>query len=91
MKFNLLRITLIFFIGLILSTSAPAKNIFVSVNGSDNANGESEKSAFKTLQKAADVAEPWDVILIGDGNYSNNNTQDNSAVLSIKNSGKENG
>ncbi|OAQ39945.1 hypothetical protein A5893_09560 [Pedobacter psychrophilus] len=82
-----MRNTVLFILSLSLSSSAIAKNIYVSVNGNDKNSGESEKSALESLQKAADIAKPGDVVLIGGGSYSNSNTQDNGAVLSVTTSG----
>jgi Right handed beta helix region len=65
-----------------------AQAIYVAGNGDDSNDGKSAKSAFRNLQKAADVAQPGDIIWVGDGNYTNSNTTDGGAVLSIKTSGK---
>ncbi|MFP5040886.1 right-handed parallel beta-helix repeat-containing protein [Parasediminibacterium sp. JCM 36343] len=59
----------------------------VSAAGDDANNGKTVATAFRTLQKAADLVKPGDVVLIGNGNYSNANRSSGSAVLYIKSSG----
>lgn len=46
-----------------------APSYFVSPSGSDNADGRSEATAFASPQKAVDVAQPGDVILLMNGTY----------------------
>ena len=62
----------------------------VSSAGNDASDGKSPKTAFRTLQKAADVVQPGDVVWVGDGTYTNDDKANGSAVLSIKTSGKPN-
>ncbi len=47
----------------------PPVTIFVSVEGSDSADGRSAASAFRTPAKAASVAGPGDTIVVGGGEY----------------------
>src|SRR5665648_567047 len=49
--------------------SSPVKYYVISDRGRDNNNGTSETSAFKIIQKAADVAQPGDTILVYSGIY----------------------
>jgi hypothetical protein len=56
-------------------------------SGNDANDGKTSATAFRTLQHAADLVKPGDVVLIGDGIYTNNERQGGSAVLSIKSSG----
>ena len=42
---------------------------YVSPKGSDAADGRSEKTAFATPQKALDVAQPGDIVLLMEGTY----------------------
>lgn len=46
-----------------------AGTLHVSADGNDANDGTSSTKAFRTLQKAADRAEPGDTVLIGDGTY----------------------
>jgi hypothetical protein len=78
---------LVFFLFFVFTFSAHASKWYVTANGNDTYSGKSEKEAFKTLQKAADLAQPGDMVLIGSGVYTNNNIADNGAVLAITNSG----
>jgi hypothetical protein len=60
---------------------------YVSGTGNDAADGKTMKTAFRNLQKAADVVQPGQTVLIGNGNYTNADRASGSAVLSINNSG----
>jgi parallel beta-helix repeat protein len=66
---------------------ASATTYYVSGAGSDEANGLSAKTAFRTLQHAADLTEPGDLVLAMNGIYRIPDGQDAGAVLSIKRSG----
>ncbi|NQX01732.1 right-handed parallel beta-helix repeat-containing protein [bacterium] len=48
-----------------------ARTLHVSAKGNDAGDGASPETAFATLQKAADLAEPGDTVLVGDGIYQN--------------------
>jgi hypothetical protein len=61
----------------------------VNDRGDDANSGTSQASAFRSLQKAADLVEPGDTVLIGDGIYTNDNTGEDSAVLTLSRSGRE--
>lgn len=70
---------------------AHAKNIYVSVTGSDTNSGASSSTALLTLQKAHELVEPGDVVLIGAGTYFNDTAAEKkagSALLTITKSGK---
>ena len=70
---------------------ANAKDIYVSATGSDANDGKTEKTALQTLQKAHDLVEPGDVVLVGNGIYSSDPKTDKvggSALLLITKSGK---
>ncbi|MGW6210175.1 sigma-70 family RNA polymerase sigma factor [Streptomyces sp. NPDC055109] len=71
-------------------TSAPAKTpvptYFVSSNGSDSNPGTSVRSPFRTLQKAADLAGPGDVVAVMNGTYTE--PHEGANVLTIKRSGR---
>lgn len=51
-----------------VSFTAPA--YYVSPKGSDASDGRTEKTAFATMQKAADVAKPGDAVFVMNGKYS---------------------
>ena len=60
----------------------------VSGTGNDTNDGKSPETALRSLQKAADVVEPGDVVMVGNGTYTNTDKSNGSAVLSIIRSGK---
>lgn len=70
------------------SCSAWAQTWYVSGVGSDANDGKTAKTAFRSLQKAADQVQPGDVVLVGNGIYSSTDRGDGSAVLNITRSGK---
>jgi len=53
----------------------------VSGVGDDANPGASEKTAFRTLKKAASVVQPGDTVLLGNGTYTDDNSGADSAVL----------
>jgi hypothetical protein len=55
---------------------------FVSVNGNDTSDGRTRKSAFATLQKAEDVVQPGETVLVTRGDYRQ--------TLHINKEGREN-
>ncbi|MEU7905828.1 right-handed parallel beta-helix repeat-containing protein [Actinoplanes sp. NPDC049118] len=57
---------------------------YVHGNGNDKADGLSPATALRTLQRAADLTQPGDTVVIGDGTYSAPGKQ---FVLGIKRSG----
>src|SRR6478735_1294662 len=66
-------------------TAAPVRReLFVSETGDDSADG-SRAHPFKTIQKAADIAEPGDILSVMDGTYKN--TRPNGAVVDLTRSG----
>ncbi len=60
----------------------------ISGTGNDANDGKSPETAFRSLQKVADLVQPGDVVLIGNGTYSNDDRSSGSAVLSVRRSGK---
>ncbi|MBQ8484395.1 MAG: right-handed parallel beta-helix repeat-containing protein [Bacteroidales bacterium] len=58
----------------------------IQETGSDSNSGLSEKEAFRTLQKAADMVEPGDIVYIGNGVYTSADAR-GEAVLEIHRSG----
>jgi Right handed beta helix region len=73
---------------LAISTQVNAKDWHVSGTGNDANDGSSPTKAFRTLKKAESVVQPGDVVLIGNGTYTDSDTSDGSAVLPIKKSGR---
>ncbi len=53
-------------------TPTTSKIYYVSTSGSDSYNGTSTNSAFATIQKAADLVNPGDTVLIMNGTYTRN-------------------
>ncbi|MFF4978689.1 sigma-70 family RNA polymerase sigma factor [Streptomyces sp. NPDC001046] len=68
------------------SAKTPAPTYFVSSNGSDSNPGTSAGSPLRTLQKAADLAGPGDVVAVMNGTYTE--ARKGSNVLTIKRSGR---
>lgn len=82
------RIATFTFLSIFVSFFASAQvSWYVTGAGNDSNTGKSEKTAFRTLQKAADLVNPGDVVYVGDGVYTSKNTSNGSAVLLIKRSG----
>ena len=82
------RIAIFTFLSIFVGSFASAQvSWYVTGAGNDSNTGKSEKTAFRTLQKAAELVEPGDVVYVGDGVYTSSDTSDNSAVLHIKRSG----
>ncbi len=74
-------------LGWSLCPVASATTYYVSGAGSDAANGLSAKTTFRTLQHAADLTEPGDVVYAMNGTYRIADDQDAGAVLSITRAG----
>ena len=66
-----------------------AKTYYVSASGSDNNNGFSINSAFESLQKAADLSQPGDIVYVMNGTYRQTASSDGN-VLTIRHSGTAN-
>ncbi|MEH2243156.1 right-handed parallel beta-helix repeat-containing protein [Nostoc sp.] len=69
----------------LISTSSTSKTYYVSGSGNDKNSGLSTSSAFRTIQKAADLTNPGDTVLIMNGVYTNANPT--GQVVSITRSG----
>lgn len=67
---------------------AAAATWYVAGTGSDTRDGKTAKMAFRSLQKVADLVSPGDVVLIGNGTYTNDDRADGGAVLSVQRSGR---
>ena len=65
-----------------------AQTWYVSGTGNDSNDGKTLKTAFRSLQKAADLVQAGDKVLIDKGIYTNADKSSGSAVLSINRSGK---
>ncbi|MEH2079072.1 MAG: right-handed parallel beta-helix repeat-containing protein [Nostoc sp.] len=72
----------------LISRISTATTYYVSSNGNDRNSGLSTSSAFKTLQRAANLTNPGDTVLIMNGEYKNR--PKDGAVLGIKRSGTAN-
>ena len=68
--------------------SGSGKQYWVSPNGSDAADGLSQATAFKTLQRAQSVTNPGDVVNVLPGTYTAPNARD---VLQVNRGGSEAG
>ncbi|WP_210515986.1 right-handed parallel beta-helix repeat-containing protein [Hymenobacter terricola] len=71
-----------------VTQTAFAGTWYVAGTGNDANSGKTQKTAFRSLQKAADVVDPGDVVLISNGTYTNANTGDGGAVVSVERSGR---
>jgi hypothetical protein len=82
-----MRVLVVLSLALCASPCISATTYYVSGAGSDLADGRSVKSAFRTLQHAADLTEPGDVVYAMNGIYSIPDGENAGAVLSISRSG----
>ena len=73
---------------LLISPTLSAQTWHVSGTGNDTNDGKTDKTAFRSLQKAANLVQPGDVVLVGNGTFTNTDTDNGSAVLNITRSGK---
>lgn len=65
-----------------------AKTWHVAGNGNDSADGTSAATAVRSLKKAASLVQPGDTVLVGDGTYTDANTDNASSVLHLSQHGK---
>ncbi|MHC5856566.1 choice-of-anchor Q domain-containing protein [Nostoc sp.] len=72
----------------LISQVSTATTYYVSATGNDKNGGLTTSSAFKTIQRAADLTRPGDTVLILNGEYTN--APGRGAVLSISRSGTAN-
>ncbi|MBC1220446.1 right-handed parallel beta-helix repeat-containing protein [Nostoc sp. UCD121] len=72
----------------LISQVSTATKYYVSGSGNDKNNGLSPSSAFRTIQRAADLTRPGDTVLILNGVYKN--PSPNGSALVIKRSGTAN-
>jgi hypothetical protein len=72
----------------LISANSTPKTYYVSGNGNDKNSGLSTSSAFRTIQKAADLTNPGDTVLIMNGVYKN--VAKALSAVSIKRSGTAN-
>lgn len=82
------RTLFIVFLLFSLSRIVSAQTWHVSGMGNDASDGKTPQTAFRSLQKAADLVQPGDVVLVGNGIYTNADKSNGSAVLNITRSGK---
>jgi len=59
-----------------------------AAKGDDARDGKTTATAFRTLKKAAEVVAPGDTVLIGDGEYTDDDTKGDSAVVTLSKSGR---
>ncbi|MEH2235663.1 right-handed parallel beta-helix repeat-containing protein [Nostoc sp.] len=72
----------------LISAIPTATTYYVSGTGNDRNSGLTTSSAFRTIQRAANLTNPGDTVLIMNGVYKN--TIKNGAVVEIKRSGRAN-
>jgi parallel beta-helix repeat protein len=66
-------------------SAAAVTTYYVSGTGRDSNNGKSSSTPFRTLQKAANLTNPGDIVLIMNGTYTN--SEPGSIILNIDRSG----
>lgn len=81
------RVLFFIFFSCLITALAPAQVWYVTGAGNDSNDGKTEKTAFRTLQKAADLVQPGDMVRIGNGIYTKDDNSSGSAVVLIKRSG----
>jgi parallel beta-helix repeat protein len=81
------RFLIVVSLALCLSPTLSATTYYVSGQGSDSADGKTSKTAFRTLQHAADLTEPGDIVYAMNGTYSLPDGETRGAVLSITRAG----
>ena len=79
-----LLVVLLFSSIFILLGNASATTYYVSPTGSDSSSGTSS-SPFKTIQKAADIVNPGDTVIVRDGTYTD--TDGDDFIVKISRSG----
>lgn len=67
------------------AVTSERRELYVSPLGQNSADGLSPKTALKTLQRASDLSEPGDLILVGSGTYE---IDKGGALLTITKSGE---
>ncbi|WP_375506740.1 choice-of-anchor Q domain-containing protein [uncultured Nostoc sp.] len=72
----------------LISSISNATTYYVSGKGNDRNSGRTTSSAFRTIQRAADLTNPGDTVLIMNGVYKN--AHPSGAVIDIKRSGRAN-
>ncbi|MFW9262193.1 choice-of-anchor Q domain-containing protein [Nostoc sp. CALU 546] len=72
----------------LISQTSTATTYYVSVSGNDKNSGRTTSSAFRTIQRAANLTNPGDRVLIMNGEYKN--TGGNGSVVNIRRSGRAN-
>lgn len=72
----------------LISQVSTATTYYVSATGNDRNSGLTTSSAFRTIQRAADLTRPGDTVLIMNGEYTN--APGRGAVLGISRSGTAN-
>ncbi|NQX02787.1 right-handed parallel beta-helix repeat-containing protein [bacterium] len=75
------RLPRLFILLLLALPALHAGTFHVSPKGDDSNDGQSAKRPFATLQKAADAAEPGDVVLVGDGVYTDTRSSESMVFL----------
>ncbi|MGN6827025.1 choice-of-anchor Q domain-containing protein [Paucibacter sp. M5-1] len=71
----------------LFSAAVSAAEWHVSGDGNDSSDGRTPATAWRTLQRAEGAVKPGDVVLVGNGLYTDAKTGDGSAVLNITSSG----
>src|SRR4051812_27717003 len=83
---SIIRQTLLFFFLAVFSFSAAAQTIYVKPSGDDANSGKSWASAFKTVTKALELANPGASIWVAAGTYYPTSSADRSVSFVLKDS-----
>lgn len=82
----MIRTLLVFFLLLSIHPISTAQTWHVSGTGNDANDGKTPQTAFRTLQKAADRVQPGDVVLVGNGPYTNDDRTNGRATEPVRRS-----
>ena len=74
---------------LAFAANAGATDWYVSPDGSDSNDGKSISSPFRTIQKAADIVNPGDRVLLCSGEFTMEGRKDDKALVLIRRSGEK--
>lgn len=69
------------------AASLSATDLYISPSGSDSNDGLSVKTALRTIQKAADMVNPGDRVLLCSGDFTMEGRKDDKALVTIRRSG----
>jgi len=75
-------------LALSLGSAFAAQTWHIADTGDDKADGTSPKTAFRTFKKASSQVQPGDTVIVGDGIYTDEESGNGSAIISIDQAGR---